>query len=161
MKKTKEEEKDKLIQDKNKLFRDNEKKEKEIKKLNQTIDLNNKQLGAITDANIEFTQQIKENKKNLNRLNTLRASLSLNFDDDEKIMCVIFQNQEQSIHYPVICTNKMIFNNVTNKLFEEYPQYKESFNFFLVNGNQIFPSKTIEENGIKYGDVIMLSPLET
>ena len=64
-------------------------------------------------------------------------------------MCVIFQNQEQSIHYPVICTNKMIFNNVTNKLFEEYPVYKESFNFFLVNGNQIFPSKTIEENGIK------------
>ena len=43
-----------------------------------------------------------------------------------------------------------------NILYEKYPKYVESENFFLVNGNRINKYKTLQENKINNNDVITL-----
>ena len=41
-------------------------------------------------------------------------------------------------------------------LYDEYPEYKETENYFLVNGNRVKRFKTIKENQIKNGKPIIL-----
>lgn len=134
-----------------------ENKEVEIQKLNETIKLNNKQLKVLADNNLIFQKTIKENER---YLNNFKSNLSIEMKSDTKLICLIFQNSQQTIHYPILCTNKMIFNNVENILYKEFPQYKDSFNFFYVGGRQINASRTLEENNIKYGDVILMTEFE-
>ena len=46
------------------------------------------------------------------------------------------------------------------KLYEEFPEYKETDNYFLVNGNKVKRFKTIKENNIKNGKPVVLNKLE-
>jgi hypothetical protein len=41
-------------------------------------------------------------------------------------------------------------------LYDEYPEYIESENYFLVNGKKVNKYKTLEYNKIKNNDIIML-----
>ena len=75
-------------------------------------------------------------------------------------MCVIFVTGNHEIHYPFICKDKQKFNELENLLYEKFPKYKETENFFTVNGNKVNKSKTLEENKIKDGDVILLNIFE-
>ena len=71
---------------------------------------------------------------------------------------VIFGSLKQDIHYAVTCKNTDIFVNVELKLYNDYPSYKEKDdNIFTVNGNRISKYKTLEENGIKNSDIILLN----
>ena len=38
-------------------------------------------------------------------------------------------------------------------IYEKYPKYMETNNYFLVRGNKINKNKTIEENNIKNNDI--------
>ena len=46
---------------------------------------------------------------------------------------------------------------IEEKLYEEYPEYKETENYFIHSGNLIKRFKTIEENNIKSGKPIILN----
>ena len=41
-------------------------------------------------------------------------------------------------------------------LYEKYPNYKDTENYFLVNGNRINRNRTLEENKIKNNDILTL-----
>ncbi len=41
-------------------------------------------------------------------------------------------------------------------LYEKYPKYTDTENFFVVGGNKINRNKTLEENNIKNNDIITL-----
>ena len=41
-------------------------------------------------------------------------------------------------------------------LYNKYPKYMETDNYFLVNGNKINRNKTFEKNNIKNNDIITL-----
>ena len=86
----------------------------------------------------------------------MRSSLPFQFKEGEKLMCVIFQSTDQSIHYPMICKNTQKFNDLENLLYQKFNEYKETQNFFLCNGIEIDKSKTLEENKIKDGEIIIL-----
>ena len=75
-------------------------------------------------------------------------------------MCVIFLSTDQKVHYPIICKNKQKFNEVENLLYEKCPEYKDFENFFLVDGNKIIKSKTLEENKIENGQIITMTVFE-
>ena len=72
-------------------------------------------------------------------------------------MPIIFQSIDSKIHYAIICKNTYIFNKVEKMLYDKYPEYLELENFFTVNGVKINKCKTMEENNIKYSDVILLN----
>ena len=49
-----------------------------------------------------------------------------------------------------------IFAQIEDKLYEEYPEYKGNDNYFMINGKRIERFKTIKENQIKNGNLVIL-----
>ena len=72
-------------------------------------------------------------------------------------MPIIFQSTDSKIHYAFICKNTDRFNSIENMLYDKYPEYLDSENYFTVNGIKINKARTMEENKIKYSDIIILN----
>ena len=49
------------------------------------------------------------------------------------------------------------FNKIEEKIYNEYPEYKDFNINFTVNGNKIKRYKTIDENKIKDGNIIIIN----
>ena len=94
------------------------------------------------------------NQKDI-ELNNFRAQLNNNiikknvdFDD---IMCVNFISSDQNVHYAASCLKSNTFAEIEEKLYKQYPQYRETNNSFIANGTQVLRFKTIAENKIGNG----------
>ena len=73
------------------------------------------------------------------------------------MMCVYFTSFDQKIHYPIPCIKTDKFEEIEEKLYKEYPEYRDTNNYFISNGKQISRFKTIEENNIKSGLPVILN----
>ena len=78
---------------------------------------------------------------------------------DEKLLSLIFVSNNQEIHYSIICKDSDKFTVVENLLYAEYPKYRESENYFLFNGEKINKYKTLKENNLKNGSIILLNQI--
>ena len=67
------------------------------------------------------------------------------------MMCVNFISSDQNVHFAVTCLKTNTFAEVEEKLYKQYPQYRETNNTFLANGMQVLRFKTIDENKIGNG----------
>ena len=76
--------------------------------------------------------------------------------EDENILSVIFISTDQKIHHSIICKNTEKFTTIEHKLYEKYPEYLESENYFLINGNKVNKYKSLDENKIKNSDIIFM-----
>ena len=76
---------------------------------------------------------------------------------EENPISVIFTCTDQTFNYPIICKKNQKFSEVENLLYEQYPQYKNTNNFFLCHGNIIDSSKTMKENKLNHGDIIVMT----
>ena len=76
--------------------------------------------------------------------------------NSQRIMAINFSSNDQRINFPISCTERDIFKNIENRLYEEYPDYRQKKCFFLVNGRNIETPKSIAENKIKNGDNIIV-----
>ena len=79
-----------------------------------------------------------------------------NFSEGEKLISIKFISSEKDIDYSLITKNTEKFSKIEIMLYEKYPKYTEAENFFIVNGNKINRSKTLEQNNIKNNDIITL-----
>ena len=70
--------------------------------------------------------------------------------------CVYFTSLDQTINYPITCLNSNVFAEIEEKLYLEYPNYRETNNYFLFEGNQILRFKTIKDNKIVNGKPVTL-----
>ena len=106
----------------------------------------------------EIDQNIIKFLQNINNTSSTRITNqnSKNEGNGEQI-AVIFQSQDQSIHTPIICRENQKFSEVEKKLYDEYPEYKNTENIFLCNGDVVDKSKTIKENKIKNGNIIVVT----
>ena len=84
------------------------------------------------------------NMKNNNSSN----NLNVNFND---IVSVNFVSMDQTVHFSVPCLKTNTFAEIEEKLYKQYPQYRETNNSFLANGTQVLRFKTIAENKIGNG----------
>ena len=75
----------------------------------------------------------------------------------EKLFSALFISSDQKITYAIPCKNTTPFVRIEEKLYEEYPEYKDTENHFIHNGNVIKRFKTVEENNIKSGKPIILN----
>ena len=78
----------------------------------------------------------------------------------EKVIAVSFKSSDGKIEFCFPCKNTTPFVKIEEKLYDEYPEYKETDNYFLVNGSKVKRFKTIEENNIKSGNTIYLYNVE-
>ena len=114
----------------------------------------------------EHINKIKElekliNQKN-NELNNLKTKLinndSITFiNPGERIIAVNFTSPTQEIQFPMACKNTDIISRLEEKLYNEYPKYKDYNTYLTVNGNVIKRFKSLEENGIKNGNSIIVN----
>ena len=108
---------------------------------NLNKDINNYR-NIISKKDIELNNY----KSQLN--NNIIPNTKYNFND---IMCVHFISSDQSVHFSATCLRTNTFAEIEEKLYKQYPQYRETNNTFLANGMQVLRFKTIDENKIGNG----------
>ena len=77
------------------------------------------------------------------------------FDFDD-IQIVNFISTDSKVHFIIKCVKNDTFAEIEEKLYREYPEYRETNNMFLANGKQILRFKTIEQNNIGNGMPVTL-----
>ena len=115
------------------------------------------------DMNKINNLQNEINNKN-NELNQLRQQLqNIYLNNNQNIQnilqndkCVNFITTDSSLFYAIPCNGNSTFAEVEEKLYKEYPEYRETNNTFLANGTEILRFKTINENKIGTGKPVML-----
>ena len=88
-------------------------------------------------------------------LNNYKSQLNNNIPNNKfyinDMMCVNFISSDQNVHYAAACLKTNTFAEIEEKLYKQYPQYRETNNTFLANGMQVLRFKTIDENKIGNG----------
>ena len=73
---------------------------------------------------------------------------------------ITFNSTDQIINMQFKCKESVKFYKVEDYLYEYYPDYRDSENYFMCNGNKINKYRTLVENNIQDGDVIILNKFE-
>ena len=150
----------------------NNEKEKN-KKLNEKIEKYKKNINYLNDKlsenNLVYKNKLLEYqnkiKEKIDEINVLKSKLNdsniNNIQPGEKIIAVGFTSSDQTIqNFFRPCKDSDLFVKIEEKLYDEYPQYKDLETYFLVNGKKILRFKSMKENNIKNGQIIMLNIIE-
>ena len=113
-----------------------------LKNYNNTIDNYN---NIINQKDIELNN-LRAQLNNTN--NNIDNNIHININD---IMSVNFISMDQNVHFSVGCLKTNTFAEVEEKLYKQYPEYRETNNNFIANGSQVLRFKTIGENKIGNG----------
>ena len=88
-------------------------------------------------------------------LNNYKSQLNNNIPNNKfyinDMMSVNFISSDKTLHFSVPCLRTNTFAEIEEKLYKQYPQYRETNNTFLANGMQVLRFKTIDENKIGNG----------
>ena len=99
--------------------------------------------------------QINELKQKLENINLNNNGINEQINKKD-IKVVSFITTDHSLFYAVSCSGNDTFAEAEEKLYKEYPEYRETNNTFLANGKEILRFKTINENKIGTGKPIIL-----
>ena len=113
------------------------------------------------DLNKIIKEIISNDKTKTNKIIELENEIKLfrtyyNFSSDEKLISLKFISINQDIDFTIITKNTDEFSKIEKILYDKYPQYKDSDNYFLVNRSIINRNRTLEENKIKNNDLLTL-----
>ena len=101
----------------------------------------------------ELMEELSKKNSEIKRLNSL---MPLKLNPGETLMTVIFNSDDENVHYSFICKNTDMFEKLESKLYEIYPEYSKTDNSFFCNGRIITKSKDLDYNKIKNSDIITL-----
>ena len=66
------------------------------------------------------------------------------------------QGNQDIINYSMVCKTTDLFVRLEERLYIDFPKYKNYETYFMVNARRILRFKTLEENKIKNNDIISL-----
>ena len=69
------------------------------------------------------------------------------------------QGNQNIINYSMACRTTDLFSSLEERLYQDYPNYRNVEKIFMVNANRISRNKTLEENNIKNNDIINIFPI--
>ena len=132
---------------------------KNLDKLSKELDEKKKKQNN-TEKSLK--EKIKEKDEEIKKLNKL---IEIKINDKNKnininrnqLMCINFTSSDQKINYAIPCIYTDISAEVEEKLYCEFPEYRETNNCFLVNGREIIRFKTVKDNKIAGYPVILIS----
>ena len=144
---------------------------KKIEELNNKVKLyenssneNSAKIKDYINTSNEYINKIKELQRLLNNKNIELKDLRSKLPDSkpsvkkgEKIIIVNFVSISQEIQFPLACKNTDTIARLEAKFYNEYPKYKEYNTYLTVNGNNIKRFKSLDENGIKNGNSIIVN----
>ena len=125
------------------LSKENEHLKNELNKLNQIIKEKNEEI-----------QDYKFKNSNIKEIKSLITSIN----PGEKVFSVLFMTQgsQDIINYCMACKNTDLFVRLEEKLYNDFPKFRNYETFFMVNAKKILRFKTLDENNIKNNDIIHL-----
>ena len=100
---------------------------------------------------------IKELNNEIEKLKERLSRYPFELSKGEKLISVIFTSSDENMNYSIICKNTQRFIELEKKLYNVYPQYSESNNYFMINGNRVNKAKTLDKNDIRNSDTIILT----
>ena len=100
---------------------------------------------------------IKELNKEIDKLKEKLSRYPFELSKGEKLISVIFTSSDQNMFYSIICKNTQKFTELEEKLYNDYPEYSKSNNYFIINGNRVNKTKSLDENKIRNSDIIILT----
>ena len=144
----------------------------ELDKEKKKVEELTKQLKLYSNSNTSsYVRKIKEleqltdkQKTELKELKTKIEKASINNNNDslsfikpgEKIYAIKFESPEHNLSFPMACKNTDKISRLEEKLYDEYPEFKEINTYLTVNGTFIKRFKTVDENGIKnYNSIVV------
>ena len=90
--------------------------------------------------------------------NELNIYKSYCLSPGEKLISVKIISIDQKIdNFTIIAKNTDKISKIEDLLYEKYPNYKYSENYFIANGKKINRNITLEDNKIKNNDILTLS----
>ena len=130
----------------------------EKKKNKLLIDENNKLKNEIMLVKQKYNMlknQIQIENRSYNNNKYIKEGIT-SIKPGEKIIAVNFMSMGNPdiYHYSLPCKNTDLFVRLEEKLYDDFPQYKNHEIYFEVKTRRIKRFKTIEENKIKNNDVI-------
>lgn len=113
--------------------------------MNNTMD-NNMFQNNNNNINISKNDNMQNNSANKN----------VRLVDFDKIIVIHFITGDQSINRGIKCLPTDTFVSVEEKLYQIFPEFRQTNNDFISNGKLILKFKTVEENQIKDGHFVQL-----
>ena len=156
----------------NKIFNQNILKSNNITKYNNKIIPFNNNLNNI---NVNYYQNLNNNNLNKTAVNNnplFSSNISNNSikSQNEKVLVLTndpnnaitlhFKSSNQLIKYAIRCKTNLKFNLIANQIFEREPNFVENGLVFLCGGRRINEYKSIKDNQLKNGDVIIIETIE-
>ena len=130
---------------------------------NIEIEKYKKDINKLVEKNKELEKLLEEKNKEINDYifklsNSNNNEQLISFKTGDKIIAVLFMTQgNQDIYnYTMPCKTSDLFVRLEERLYHDFPKYKNFETFFMVNARRIFRFKSLEENQIKNNDIISL-----
>ncbi len=139
----------------------NIKREEELKEKEKLMKEENGLISELTEKLKNINKYINKDKMNelleeIRIKDKIISKFPVKLSEGEQLLSVIFVSSDQKIHYSTICKNTDNFSKIENMLYEVYPEYKKSENYFFVNEKKINKYKSLDFNKIKNNDIITL-----
>ena len=135
--------------------------EKKIKKLELII---KEKDNIINEYNKREFNKISNNNNYINRIKELEIEIekykNYCLSPGEKLITIKFISTDQKINFNTFAKKTDIFTKLETSLYKYYTQYKETENYFLVNGKKVNKHKTLEENKINDNDILTLETFD-
>ena len=145
----------------------NKKLQDTINNLNNTINQLKQEhyteFNKLTEKNKELEKLLEEKNKEINDYifklsNSSNNEQLISVKTGDKIIAVLFMTQgsQDIFNYTMACKTSDLFVRLEERLYHDFPKYRNYETFFMVNARRIFRFKTLEENKIKNNDIISL-----
>ena len=109
-----------------------------------------------TNKNKILEDKIKDLNDTINKLKKDKNDIIKKCENE--IISVLFMTQDSQhiFNYSIACRTTDLFSSLEERLYQDFPKYRDIKKYFMVNNNKISESKTLEENKIKNNDIISL-----
>ena len=121
---------------------------------NENKNISNNEIKKLKDELLLKENQINNLKLELQNEKNKNNEKTININD---ILAVTFISTDKKINkYPISCFKTDRFAEIEEKLYQEFDEFRETNNTFIVNGTTVLRFKKMSENNIKNGDTIQL-----
>ena len=124
-------------------------KDNKINEYNKIQELKN-----VSNDNNNYINEIKELEEEIEKYKNYCLS------PGEKLITINFISIDQTISFNTFAKKTDIFTKLESSLYEYYPQYKETENYFLVNGKKVNKHKSLDDNKINDNDILTLGIID-
>ena len=148
-----------------------EEKGKNLKLINEnnilknTIDNLNKELAQIKGIKQKMENDLVQKDIKIQKLLSQKSNDYFDISSlksNDKIIGVNFVSMgiNDIGHYNLVCKTRDLFVNLEERLYNDFPQFKNYETYFEVNGKRIKRFQTLEQNKIKNKDIINVFIIE-